>query len=60
MKPQTDPTKTDVSGMASDDQIRSLLASDTTPDRLRTHLEREAARRQTTIQRHSQKKEVTR
>lgn len=45
MKPQADPTKTDVYGMASDEQIRELLASGGIPDRLRARLLREADRR---------------
>lgn len=45
MKPRKDPTKTDMYGMASDEQLRALLASDSIPDRLRARLMREANRR---------------
>jgi len=45
MKPQADPTKTDVYGMASDEQIRELLASGSISDKLRARLMREADRR---------------
>jgi len=45
MNPQADPTKTDVYGMASDEQIRELLASGSISDKLRARLMREADRR---------------
>lgn len=45
MNRQADPTKTDVYGMASDEQIRELLASGGIPDRLRARLMREVDRR---------------
>ena len=45
MKPQADPTKTDLYGMLTDEQIREYLASPRTDERLRARLLREVDRR---------------